>query len=136
MIFNLPFACHKRFVESLTDIPHLQPTLHSRYSGFLKNLENSKKPNLKYLVNLMKTDKMSITGLNIDYLLEAYEIESIQDLLNAKYDIRNKRIYPISKDEEWKPKIIEELALMKLGLLECQLDTHEIDFMLESISTA
>ena len=84
----------------------------------------------------MKTDKMSITGLNIDYLLEAYEIESIQDLLNAKYDIKNKRIYPIPKDEEWKPKIIEELALMKLGLLECQLDTHEIEFMLESIAMA
>ena len=79
---------------------------------------------------------MSITGLNIDHLTETYEIECFEDLLLAKYDIKNTRVHPILKEEEWKPKIIEELALMKLGLLECQLEMHEIDFMLDTIATS
>ena len=52
MIFKLPFACHTRFVESLTEIPHLQSALHSRYVGFIKKLEISNKGNLKTLFSL------------------------------------------------------------------------------------
>ena len=50
MIFDLPFETHKRFVESLTPVPHLQSTLHGRYVGFLENLNVSKKPEIKLLL--------------------------------------------------------------------------------------
>ena len=39
MIWNLPFQTHKRFVEDLTNVPHLQSVLHGRYVGFLKILK-------------------------------------------------------------------------------------------------
>ena len=78
---------------------------------------------------------MSNTGNNIGYLLNKYDFEDIKDLTNAKNEIKCKRVHPISKEEEWKPKILEELALMKLGLLECQFDEGEIDDLLEDIAT-
>ena len=43
LIWNLPFQTHKRFIEDLTDVPHLQSTLHGRYVGFSKNLKDSNK---------------------------------------------------------------------------------------------
>ena len=43
-------------------------------------------------------------------------------------------VYELQKEELWKPRIIEELCLIKLGLLEASLVEHKIDFMLEEIS--
>ena len=71
----------------------------------------------------------------IYFCVRKYDINSVKDLTNAKIEIKHKRVYPISNDEEWKPKILEELALMKLGLLECQLDEEEIDNILEDIAS-
>ena len=46
IIFDLSFQTHTRFIESLSKVPHLQPTLHGRYIGFIYNLNSSKKPKI------------------------------------------------------------------------------------------
>ena len=43
MIWNLPYATHTRFLESLSPAPHLESTLMSRYIGFIDNLVKTKK---------------------------------------------------------------------------------------------
>ena len=43
MIWDLPYATHKRFVESMVEIPHLQSMLHARYIGFIENLSSTVK---------------------------------------------------------------------------------------------
>ena len=44
-----------------------------------------------------------------------------------------RRVYELTEEEVWKPKIIEELSLMKLGLLESHLYEDEIEVLLEDI---
>ena len=135
IIFDLPFGCHTRFIESLTDIPHLQSVLHGRYVGFVKNLKTSEKKHIKVLVGLSEANKMTNTGQNICFLMHKYDYDTIVDLIDMKHKITHTRVYELHENEIWKTKIIEELSLMKLGLLEEALDEDEIEFLLENLCT-
>ena len=53
----------------------------------------------------------------------------------SKNLIKVTRVYDLPKEEEWKPKIIEELCLMKMNLLESAIEEDEIDFLLDEISS-
>ena len=135
MVWDLPFAAHKRFVESLTDVPHLQSILHGRYIGFLENLRNSKKTQLQTLFNLCNHDQSSNTGQNISYLLNTYEAQDLQDLIMKKYLIKKMRLNPLEVGEDWKIDLIEELSLAKMGFLEIDLDESDIAVILDSLTT-
>ena len=92
-IFYLPFGCHTRSIESLTDIPHLQSVLHSRYAGFVKNLNSSKKIHIRILMGLCKSNQLTNTGQNIGFLMQKYNCDNIVDLENMKYKIKQNRVY-------------------------------------------
>ena len=49
IIWDLPHQTHTMFVEALSQYPHLQSTLHSRYVGFAETLSKSKKHHVKLL---------------------------------------------------------------------------------------
>ena len=134
-IFNLPFACHTKFVESLTKIPHLQSTLHSCYIGFLKKLDCSKKVHIQMLLALSKNDLTSNTGLNISYLFKKYECTDLPELLSKQNHVKLTRVYKHPKEEQWKANMIEELCLMNLGLIEGPIEKDEIEFLLEELCT-
>ena len=72
MVWDLPFAAHKRYVESLTEVPHLQSTLYGQYIGFVENLGNSQKLQLQMLFSMYKDDQSSNTGQNIEYIVQTY----------------------------------------------------------------
>ena len=88
IIWDLPYATHKRFVESLTEVPHLKSMLHSRYIGFLSNLKDSKKPQLKMLFNICQKNQLSNTGSNISELLKYYEMDSLDGLIEKKTSLK------------------------------------------------
>ena len=129
MVWDLPFATHKRFLESLTTIPHLQSMLHGRYLGFIGNLKKTSKPHLNMLFNICKADLSCNTGQNIDFLSREWNTQDLDLLISKKYIVKNSRINPLDKDEEWKIKMIEEMSLSKLGFLENECD----EIMLEII---
>ena len=135
ILWNLPYATHKRFLESLTEVPHIQSTLHSRYIGFISNLNDSKKDHLQVLFNFCQRNQLSNTGRNIHYLEQQYEVDSLKDLINKKQVIKKIRVNPLKDDEEWKIGIIEELSLCRRGCLEIELKDDDIDAMLEAIAT-
>ena len=83
---------------------------------------------------LLKENKQSNTSQNIQFLLEKYDCQDLPELILNQNLVKHTRVYELQQDEDWKPKIIEELCLMKLGLLESPIDEHEIDFLLEEIS--
>ena len=70
IVYDLPYETHKRFVESLTDFPHLQSMLHGRYVGFVENLKNSKKSEINMLFNLCSSNILTNTGNNLSYLMK------------------------------------------------------------------
>ena len=133
MIFDLPFETHKRFVESLTTVPHLQSTLHGRYVGFLENLNVSKKPEIKLLFNICANDSSSNTGQNLNFLLKTYNLGGLEELVSEKHSIKTTRVYPLEAGEQWKPILIEELCLSKLGFLENGFEEEAIEDILISL---
>ena len=134
MIWDLPYAAHKRFVESLTEVPHLQSMLHGRYIGFIENLSNSKKLHLQVLFNMCKLNQCSNTGQNISYLLKTCDVFDLNNLIMKRNSIKKERINPLEEGEEWKVLMIEELSLIKFGFLETEMEDFEIEIMLESIT--
>ena len=135
MIWELPFSTHKRFVESLTDVPHLENTLHSNYVGFINKLMSSEKSQVKVLCSHVKYNQTTKTGQNLYYLMQKYNKNDIEDLIQSKYAIKKTRIHELLEDEEWKPNMLEELSLAKKGLIELDLAEDEIDDLIEAIAT-
>jgi hypothetical protein len=135
MVWDLPFATHKRFLESMTSVPHLQSTLQGRYIGFVENLRKSEKNQLQVLVNLCHQDQSSNTGQNIAFLMDAYESDTLNSLINKKHNIKKHRINPLEEGEEWKIEMLKELSLAKLGFLETDLEEADISTWLEIIAT-
>ena len=136
MVWDLPFETHKRSVESLTDVPHIQASLHGRYIGFIENLYKSEKIQLKMLLSLCQYDQSANTGQNIAYLMELHDQENLEHLISNKHVIKKKRVNPLEEGEEWKIKLIEELSMIKLGFLSIDMEEKDINRMLKDLTTS
>ena len=92
--------------------------LHGRYVGFLENLKNSSKNEIKLLYNMCSKNVLSNTGENVSFLMNKYRKHSVNELFNDKHNIKIKRVYELDPNEEWKPQLIKEMTLIKRGLLD------------------
>ena len=135
IVWDLPYATHNRFLESMSDIPHLQSMLHGRYIAFIENLSSPKKTHLQMLFNLCKQDLSCNTGQNIEYLVTLCKVENLNALIMKRQFIKNERIYPLKKDEEWIVEMIEEMCLSKLGFIATDIEENDIITMLDIICT-
>lgn len=135
MVWDLPYATHRRFLESLNDIPHLQSMLHGRYIGFIENLSATRKPHLQTLYSLCIKDKSYNTGQNVSHLLKEYEVFDLNSLILEKHVIKKKRVHPLLEDEAWKVEMIQEMCLTKMGFLEGDDEENDIKTFLEIVCT-
>ena len=133
IVYDLPYETHKRFVEDLTDFPHLQSMLHGRYVGFVENLKNSKKSEINMLFNLCSSNILTNTGNNLSYLMNTYNVGSLNELFSEKHKIKENRVYNLEQGEEWKPIMIKELTLVKRGLLDNGLEAKVNEALLRDI---
>ena len=108
MIWDLPFSTHKRFVESMVELPHLQSMLHGRYIGFMENLSSTIKPHLQIIFTMCLSDQSCNTGENLPYLLNLYETYDLRTLILKKHTVKINRVNPILEGEEWKCQMIKE----------------------------
>ena len=132
MIWNLPHPTHTRFLESLSPVPHLESTLHSRYIGFAENLLKSKKSLLR-LIFTCSTDLSSQTGQNLAYLLVKYKKPSLKELTADKTSVKTARVYPIQREELWKINILQEISLLRLNQLDVDFDPDSLEEILDYI---
>ena len=135
IIWDLPHPTHTRFLESLSTVPHLEAVLIGRYIGFIENLAKSKKSLLKLIFNSCSSDHSSLTGQNLAHLLLKYGKSSVKELTMDKQSIKTARVYPLQNDEVWKTNLIEEITLMKIGLLDIDFDLDNMTEILENICT-
>lgn len=135
IVWDLPYATHNRFLESMSDIPHLKSMLHGRYIGFIDNMSSTKKTHLQMLFNLCKQNQSCNTGQNIEYLLTSCKVENLDSLIMKKHLIKNGRIHPLKEDEEWLVEMIEEMCLSKLGFIATDIEEKDINTMLDIICT-
>ena len=82
---------------------------------------------MKLLFNLCENNNSSNTGRNIKYLLNTYNLGSLEELISERQSIKIRRVYPLEEDEHWKPVLIEELCMTKLGFLDCLLEKQVIE---------
>ena len=106
MVWNLPFATHTRFLESLSPLPHIGSALEGRYIGFLEGLYKTNKPFLSMLFNSSKFDKSSVIGRNIDMLMNTHDKRNLHSLIQSRQEIKTKRRYPLADEENWKADFI------------------------------
>ena len=80
IMFDLPYATHRFFIEHLTEKPHMKKTLIQRYLKFIKSMERSPKKSLQLLLNIAKNDVRSVTGSNLRQIMLLCEKNSVSDL--------------------------------------------------------
>ena len=78
----------------------------------------------------------TITGQNLNFLLDKYRKENIQELIKDLYAIKNTRVYNLPEDETWKVGLIEELSLIKKNHLDISFENDDLEEILEVICTA
>ena len=136
LLWDLPNQTHTRFVESLTECPHLQSMLHSRYVGFTKSLLSSKKNHVKILFSLCRNDLSTLTGYNMKSLMTTYDCVTQEDLFQKQSVIGRTRVNKIDDSELWKVPIIDDLVGIKQGSLDLDFPEEEIDQILKFITTS
>ena len=136
MIWDLPHPTHKRFLESMSPVPHLESVLTGRYIGFVQSLLNSKKPLLKLLFSSSIADLSSVTGQNVNFLLQRHSKPNFQALAQGKNLLKRMIISPLPKEELWKVQLIEEISLVKNDLIELKFDDKDLEDILEFVCTA
>ena len=135
IIWDLPFATHTRFLESLSPVPHLESVLTGRYLGFVSSLLKTGQPLLGLLFSSCQHNLSSQTGQNIKYLLDKYSKNSLVTLLAEKQTLKRIRVYDLPEDEAWKISLMKELALIKRGHFEVDFDDKDLEDILEFICT-
>ena len=136
IIWDLPFATHTRFLESLTAIPHLESVLNGRYLGFVGNLLQTAHPLLGLLFSACKDNVSTQTGQNIRYLLDKHKMKTLADLLVEKATLKKLRVYNLPNEEAWKINILKEITYVKREQLEVQFDDKDLEDILMYICTA
>ena len=67
-------------------------------------------------------------------LMNNYEIEEVSDVFANKYLIKKTRVNPLLENEGWKPRLIEELSLIKRGFLTTEMEIEVLEEILESVA--
>ena len=84
IMFDLPWATHRYYMEPLTGQEHVRKTLVKRYLSFIQKILGSKKSALVSLLNLVKNDTRTTTGSNLRWImLEASKV-NIEEVINQK----------------------------------------------------
>ena len=83
-----------------------------------------------------KDDLSTQIGQSIAFLLKLYDFPDVTSLLNNKKEIMTTRVNALEPDEDWKATLIEELSLARLGFVDLNLESAELDLILDEITTA
>ena len=122
IIWDLPFATHTRFLESLSPVPHLESVLTGRYLGFLNNFLKSNNLALGLIFSNCVSNISSQTGQNIKYMMDKHKMDSLANLVDEKTKLKKLRIYTLPEEENWKISLLKEIALFKKGQLDIDFD--------------
>ena len=136
IVWELPFATHTRFLESLSPVPHLESVLAGRYLGFLNNFLKSDNLALTLIFSSCSRDMSSKTGQNIKYMLDKHKMDSMAKLVAEKNNLKKLRVYTLPEEEQWKVPLMKEVALVRKGQLELDFEDKNLEEILEAVCTS
>ena len=114
---GLPYQTHRYLVESLVGGQGFRVQIIKKFLGFIKRIKESKKPIMRNLYNLVKSDVRTTTGNNLRNILLMTTLGSIDDLEPSIVSTIN---YNCTKEEDmWRLKIIKEIIDIQNEELNC-----------------
>ena len=86
-------------------------------------------------MNTVKFDKSSRIGQNIDLLMTKYDATSLAELVSSKKKVQRLRVNELEENEEWKINLIEEISLVRKGLINLDFEKEVMEDILEQLCT-
>ena len=111
LMWNLPRQAHTELIEPLSGT-HAKTMLYSRFVQFIQSIQKSSKSAAHFLLELIKNNKETVTGRNIDIILRQTDENDIMTI-KAK-QLKNKMVFKeLPVENKWKIDIIKELTNVK-----------------------
>ena len=135
-MWNLPLQSHKYLIEPLGG-RHLKTMLYSRFLKFIHSIETGNKISAKYLLEIIKKNTETVTGRNLKKILIESEQSNIKDA-----DFKNIKFCELSKDDEWKIQLVNEMTDIRQGKLQLDfnngesMENNEIDILIDIVTTS
>ena len=134
-MYNLPYATHRYFVQSVSGKVHIKNILMKRFLGFISQIERSPKKLPMKLLHLIRHDTRSTTGSNlrnIMLLLNKVTIEGIK--LN---DIDSFEYSSVQPDNQWKVDMVREIIEVRGDQLKIDnFSRQELDELMDYLCTS
>ena len=133
IMYDLPVATHRYFMEPLTEKPHLSRTLIKRYLSFIGKIETSGKKALQALLEIVKKDVRTTTGSNLRRIMLLAGKSSTLDLQEADRLIE---YHQVPECQAWRINFLQELVEVQQEGLEAHgMVKAELDQILNYICT-
>ena len=107
VMFDLPVATHRYFIQPISGFPHMSRSLVRRYLSFIVKVKESNKVALKELLNIVQKDVRMTTGSNLRNIMILAGVNRIDDLEAAKVDFD---YHPVNGGDEWRIDFVRELV--------------------------
>ena len=115
IMYDLPLATHRYFIETLTGLPHVRRILVKRYLKFINMIRNSTKTAIIQLLDLVSTDVRLTTGNNLRSIMIQTGRNRIEELEAGSVDIK---YLEVIESEAWRIDFLKEVVELRNGDLE------------------
>ena len=134
IMYDLPWATHRYFIEPLTGGPHMMRVLAKRYMSFIQKVRSSSKVALGQLLNLVEGDVRMTTGSNLRTLMLQSGLNNIEEL---KVETCDFKYHKVTEAESWRINFLKELVETKHGDLEVVgMEPKELEQILQGLRVA
>ena len=123
MIYDLPWATHRWVLEEITG-SNLKVMLFSRFVKFVNAIFKSKKPALRFLLSVSKSDVRSLTESNLRSILLNTGVEVKPGVTKATV-VKKHTLCKVPDEERWKVPLLHSLLAVKSEEFEIRFDDDD-----------
>ena len=99
LMFDLPWATHRYFMEPLVGTPHVSRTLVRRYMTFIEKIRSSSKSSLSQLLTTVQGDVRLTSGHNLRHVMLLTGSNTIDSLKPGNTDFEYRMV---DESEKWR----------------------------------
>ena len=133
-MFDLPWATHRYFVETISESDHIKKQFIKRFLQFTKQILESPKIAIKNVFNLVRHDCLSVTGSNLRNIMLLVQKTSVSDLVPE--DAHKVEYHKMPQHEAWRAGFVTEITDGKFGNASIEgFSKKELNVILDFICT-
>jgi hypothetical protein len=140
-IFNLPYKTHRRFLDIISGLRHINVSLKLRFINFVNSLIDSENTLISNLLRYSITSNLSLTGLTLNRILREFNICSLQ-----QFEYHRNTAWKLMCDTYYKTRILCEIDMYHCsiineminclhGISDCGLQPNECIYIINDLAT-